>query len=211
MDGGHLDTLRQNGDMGTSGKIWRPYGFTRLRLAWGGHGNKTTCRQWTAAEAEAATSTGDNIPRHKRTTVTCSSDHRPLKGHVIGTLPPGCANWNDRITFASANCILSCPGRSGTWGSGLASACPNTASWSLQYPSLHPMKGVQMHFAPLCTKKIMEKLYKALVQLSLIRNRALGFLTFEEFTALKRAFGSTGVLIDSDRSLNHLHPTWIIR
>ena len=128
--------------------------------------------------------------------------------------PLGVSNWNDRITFssfASANCILSCPGRSGTWGSGLASACPNTASWSLQYPSLHPLKGVQMHFAHLCTKKIMEKLYKALVQLSLIRNHALGFLTFEEFTALKRAFGSTGFLIDSDRSLNHLHPTWIIR
>ena len=32
--------------------------------------------------------------------------------------PLGVSNWNDRITFssfASANCILSCPGRSGTW------------------------------------------------------------------------------------------------
>ena len=111
---GHIEAKWGHGDIG---KIWRPYGFTRKRLAWGGHGNKTTCQQWTAAEAEAATSTGDNIPRHKRTTVTCTSDPR------------------------------SCPGRSGTWGSGLASACPNIASWSLQYPSLHHMKGVQMHFA----------------------------------------------------------------
>ena len=82
---GHIEAKWGHGDIREDmTAVW----IHTITVGMGGHGNKTTCRQWTAAEAEAATSTGDNIPRHKRTTVTCSSDPRPLKGHVIGTFCP---------------------------------------------------------------------------------------------------------------------------